>query len=101
QRWPAAVAALPRVALAAMLAGLVLQPAVNALSRRFELQADRDALSLTGDPASYRSAYLKLAETNLADPNPHRLVEWYFYDHPALSRRLALAEQAPLQAHTQ
>lgn len=91
--WPAAAAALPQVCLAASLVGLLLQPLLNAFARRFEIQADLDALTLTHDPHAFSTAMHKLAQTNLADPQPHPFVEWYFYDHPALARRIALADR--------
>ena len=35
----------------------------------------------------------RLAEMNLADPDPHPFIEWYFYDHPAIRKRIALADE--------
>jgi STE24 endopeptidase len=37
---------------------------------------------------AFVSALRKLAETNLADPEPHPVVEFLFYSHPSISRRL-------------
>ena len=86
-------AALPLVLLVLSLFGLLLMPAQNALSRFFERQCDRYALRRTGDPRAYRSAFLKLARMNKSDPNPNPFVVWLFYDHPAIGRRLAMAER--------
>jgi STE24 endopeptidase len=85
-------AALPLVMLVLSLFGLLLMPAQNALSRFFERQCDRYALERTGDPQAYRSAFIKLAQMNKSDPEPHPLVVWLFYDHPAIGQRLAMAE---------
>ena len=74
------------------LFGLVLAPAQNALSRFFETQCDRYALTRTTNPAAYRSAFIKLAQMNKSDPDPHPLVVWFFDDHPPIRRRLALAD---------
>jgi STE24 endopeptidase len=72
--------------------GLLLSPALNALSRFFEVQCDRYALERTGLREAYRSAFAKLARLNKSDPDPHPLVVWLFYDHPPIRQRLALAE---------
>lgn len=93
QDWRAPVAALPSCILTISLLSLLLKPLHNALSRRFERQCDTDALFRTRDPAAYRSAFQRLASMNLADPEPHPLVEWYCHDHPAISKRLALADR--------
>jgi STE24 endopeptidase len=83
--------ALPLVLLVLSLFGLLLAPLQNALSRAFERQADRFALDRTGRPEAFRSAFVKLARLNKADPDPHPLVAWLFYDHPPIRERLALA----------
>jgi STE24 endopeptidase len=90
--WPHAVAALPQVLLVLMIIGLAMRPIMNAISCRFETQCDRDALRVAGRDA-YRAAFQKLADMSMADPKPSRLVEIFFYDHPPISKRLALAEE--------
>jgi STE24 endopeptidase len=85
-------AALPLVILVLMLFGLLLAPALNALSRFFERQCDRYALDRTGNPQAYRSAFIKLARINKADADPHPLVVWLFEDHPPIRERLAMAQ---------
>jgi STE24 endopeptidase len=87
-------AALPLVLLVLTLLGLVLAPAQNAVSRFFERQCDRYALNKTGLVQAYRSAFVKLARLNKADPDPHPLVVWLFDDHPPIRQRLAMADQA-------
>jgi len=84
--------ALPLFVLVLSLFGLLLGPAQNALSRRFERQCDRYALTRTGDPDAYRSAFTKLARVNKADPDPHPLVVWLWHDHPAIRERLRMAD---------
>lgn len=73
---------------------LVLTPLQNAVSRRFETQCDRYALETTGLREAYRGAFAKLARMNKSDPDPHPLAVWFFYDHPPIRARLALAEGA-------
>jgi STE24 endopeptidase len=85
-------AALPLLALWLALFGLVTTPLGNMLSRRHERQADAYAIRVTGRPDAFASALRKLGTTNLADPSPHPLVEFLFYSHPSLSRRLRAAE---------
>jgi len=89
--WPAGVTALPYAVLSAGAVSALLSPLGNAISRRFERQCDAAALARTGDPQAYREAFRKLGEMNLADPDPPRWVEVLFHDHPALSRRIAMA----------
>ena len=90
-----AIATLPLLAMGLVFVHLILKPVTNAISRRFERQCDGDALRRTRNPNAYRSAMQRLARMNLADPDPHPLIEWYFYDHPAMSKRVALADSAP------
>jgi STE24 endopeptidase len=89
-------AALPLLMLVLGVFGLVLSPVQNAVSRFFETQCDRYALTRTANPLAYRSAFIKLARLNKSDPDPHPLVAWFFYDHPPIRQRLALAEGPPL-----
>lgn len=85
-------AALPLVLLVLTLFGLLLSPIGNALSRYFEVQCDTYALQRTHRPDAFRSAFVKLARMNKADPDPHPAVVWLFYDHPPIRERLALAD---------
>ncbi|HZT80956.1 MAG TPA: M48 family metallopeptidase [Gemmataceae bacterium] len=84
--------ALPLFGLVLAVFGLALSPAQNAVSRFFERQCDRYALERTRRPDVYRSAFLKLARMNKADPDPHPLVVWLFDDHPPIGQRLAMAD---------
>ena len=84
-------AALPLVLLVLAIFGLLHSPAHNALSRFFERQCDRYALDRTHNATAYRGAFTKLARLNKSDPDPHPLVVWLFYDHPAIRERLKMA----------
>jgi hypothetical protein len=42
---------------------------------------------------AYRSAFIKLARMNKADPDPHPVVVWLFDDHPPIRQRLAMADR--------
>jgi STE24 endopeptidase len=74
------------------LLATLMEPFQNMLSRRYERQSDRYALSRTGQPAAYRSAFRKLARLNKDDPDPHWLDVLWFHSHPPISERLALAD---------
>lgn len=91
------LAVLPLIGLGFGLTGLVLMPVLNGLSRRLEAQADRFALEKTGNASAFIGAMRRLAEQNLAEIDPPRWVEWLFYDHPAIARRIAMAERVPNQ----
>ncbi len=88
-------AALPLLMLVLMLFGLLLSPLQSAVSRFFERQCDRYALKRTHNREAYRSAFVKLARMNKADPDPHPLVVWMFEDHPPIRERLAVADVVP------
>ncbi len=88
------VYALPMVMLVLTLFGLVLEPIQNAVSRRFERQADRYALERTGMADAYRTAFRKLAKINKDDPDPHPLDVILFHSHPPIAERLAMAEKS-------
>jgi len=34
---------------------------------------------------------------NLSETEPHPFVEWYFYDHPAIMKRIAMSEKWKLK----
>lgn len=91
-------AALPLVLFVLTVFGLILSPAGNAVSRFFEVQCDTYALQKTGSRDAYRSAFAKLARMNKSDPDPHPAVVWFFYDHPPIRERIALADQVLTQA---
>ena len=85
---------LPVIGLVMTLTGLFLTPIQLAWSRAIERKADRYAIALTNNPASYAAAMTKLAETNLADPNPPRPITILLHSHPPLAERIATAEDA-------
>ena len=88
------LAGVPVLLAVLSLLNLIALPLTNGISRRFEWQADRFAVSLTQLPHAFASALRKLGELNLADPAPPRWIEWLFFDHPAVGKRIAAAEAA-------
>lgn len=87
------VATMPVLAFAFGVYGLVTGPLGNTFSRMIERQADQYALDMTHQPASFISAFNRLANQNLSQVDPHPVIEALFYDHPAIVRRIAHAEQ--------
>jgi STE24 endopeptidase len=84
---------LPLLALVSVVLSFLLMPALNAYSRFNERQADRYAFESIASVDPFISSMNKLAEQNLAERTPSRWVEWFFHSHPAISRRLAAAQQ--------
>ena len=82
-------ASLPLVLLSFGLIMFAVQPATNGLSRYFEDQCDVYGMQMTGyNSTAAAMAFEKLAAYNLSDPNPNPLVEFWFYNHPALQKRI-------------
>jgi STE24 endopeptidase len=71
---------------------LVTQPLANAVSRRYEAEADWLALQATGDPASAVALERGFVRTGLADPDPPVWVTYWLGTHPPPLRRIAMAE---------
>jgi Zn-dependent protease with chaperone function len=91
-RGPADIAALPIFALAIGAFGLLTMPLTNGFSRWRERRADEYALQATGKPQAFASAMTRLANQNLADADPEPWVEFLLYSHPALGKRIHMAE---------
>jgi STE24 endopeptidase len=85
---PRAVALLLAIAT---VAGLVAGPLQNAVSRRIEARADRHALRLTHDPATFETMQARLSEVNLGDPDPNPVEFALFASHPSTVQRMAAA----------
>ncbi len=83
---------LPLLALVSTALSLVALPALNAFSRYNERQADRYAFESIDNIEPFISSMNKLADQNLAERKPSRLVEALFHSHPSISRRVAAAE---------
>jgi STE24 endopeptidase len=73
---------------------LVTQPLANAVSRRYEAEADWLALRATRDPASGVLLDRNFVRTGLADPDPPAWVTFLYGTHPIPMERIALAEAA-------
>jgi len=87
----AAPGSLPLLGIWFILFSLVTSPLGNAFSRHNERQADAYAVRTTGKREAFAAALAKLGAMNLADTAPHPVLEFLFYSHPAISRRIAAA----------
>ncbi len=92
-RWPGMgvrgigdVAGLPLLLLLLSLFFTAASPALNAQSRAQETEADTFGLEASRAPDAAATVFLKLVEYR--DLDPHPLVEWLFYDHPAGRSRI-------------
>src|SRR3989338_3755537 len=87
------IRSFPLLCLIFYIFGLLMSPASNAFSRRAERRADQFSLDTMKNQNSFISAMEKLSTLNLADPNPHPVIEFLLYDHPAIGKRIRMAER--------
>lgn len=85
------IANFPLLALAAGAVSLCMLPLVNGFSRQLEKAADLFAIDVTGDSLAFVSSMEKLADLNLANKSPNRIIEFIFYSHPSIENRIKLA----------
>ena len=83
---------LPLIVLVATALGFLLMPALNAISRHHERQADRYAWENTPTIEPFITSMQKLADQNLAERQPNKVIEWLFHSHPSIGKRVAAAE---------
>jgi STE24 endopeptidase len=86
------IAALPLFMLVMGVYGLVTMPLTNGFSRWRERMADKYALESTHNARAFASAMTRLANQNLAEVDPEPWVEFLLYSHPALEKRIKMAE---------
>jgi STE24 endopeptidase len=83
---------LPLLVLVSSVLSMVLMPPLNAYSRFNERQADLYCWKSVPSVTPFVTAMQKLTTQNLSERNPSRLAEVLFHSHPAISRRIAAAE---------
>ncbi|HEV2583715.1 MAG TPA: M48 family metallopeptidase, partial [Ktedonobacteraceae bacterium] len=86
------VATLPLLLALTTLFGLIVMPLNNAYSRLVEYQADEYALQSTRMIEPFKGAMSRLANQNLAEAEPSPIVEFLFYGHPSIVKRLRHAD---------
>jgi Zn-dependent protease with chaperone function len=95
-RWPSRTgirgltdpAALPLLLVVIEALSLFGQPALRAWSRSIERDADQFGLEITRDNHACATAFLKLSETNLANPRPGPLFVFFRASHPPIAERV-------------
>ena len=85
-------AGIPVLLMTAGAMGLAVKPLMNSISRSHERRADAYALRMTNNPPAFISAMRRLGQQNLAEDNPSRLVQAFFYTHPPIKERLRVAQ---------
>ena len=86
------IAFFPILALGMIVFGFLTTPLMNWYSRIVEVRADRFSLELTQKPKEFIAMMHKLATMNLAEYEPNRFQEVWFYDHPPIAKRIKFAE---------
>ncbi|RPJ52388.1 MAG: M48 family peptidase [Chloroflexi bacterium] len=87
------IAGLPLFMLVMGIYGLITMPLSNAFSRWRERKADRYALESTRNGRAFASAMTRLANQNLSEVDPEPWVEFLLYSHPALEKRIKMAQE--------
>jgi STE24 endopeptidase len=83
---------LPWVFLVLTVLALLTAPLENAVSRRYEAEADWRALNATRDPAADTSLFQEFGKSSLEEPNPPLLDYLWLENHPTLAQRIAMAQ---------
>jgi STE24 endopeptidase len=84
---------LPFVFLVLAVLGLLTAPFQNAVSRRYESEADWRSLNATHDAASTRKLFQSFARTSLEDPDPPLWDYLWLENHPTLAQRIAMVNR--------
>jgi Zn-dependent protease with chaperone function len=84
---------VPFAVLVLTLLSLLTTPVQNAVSRRYEAEADWRALSATRDPQSATRLFRSFQQTSLEEPSPPLWDYLWLENHPTLMQRLAMAQR--------
>jgi Zn-dependent protease with chaperone function len=82
------VASVPLMALLFSVVALVLTPAILAVTRHDEHEADRFGLEITHDNQHCATAFVKSLSENLANPRPGLLYKLWRSSHPPIGERI-------------
>lgn len=83
------IASLPLILVFITAYSFVIQPIPNAVSRHFEYQADEYGYRLSGvSVKTAETTFEKLSAYNLSAPSPAPFIEFWFYDHPSIEKRI-------------
>ena len=88
------VASLPLIMIFISVLSFVFQPITNGYSRYIEHESDIYGMDITDvDGETAAIAFDKLSVFNLSDPDPNPIIEFWFYGHPALKKRMAFVRE--------
>ena len=90
--------AVPLALLAFAVLQLALLPATNAISRRYEAEADWLALRATQDSQAFEGLTRTLTQASLGQPDPPRWARVFLDTHPTPVERIAMSRAAALRA---
>lgn len=98
RRWlgiahPGDATAIGLVSFSAFVLFFGAGPIQAAVGRADELDADVEALTLTQDPGAYERLFVRIARLNWPRVEPSALERFWFFDHPSVAERLALARE--------
>jgi Zn-dependent protease with chaperone function len=89
------IAALPLILLFLSVFLLAQAPIENYQSRILERRADAFALRLTRANEALIRLFIGFVERDYSDPDPPRLLQFWFGSHPTLSERIAWMRRVP------
>jgi STE24 endopeptidase len=85
-------AAVPLALLVLVVLQFLALPALSAITRNMEAEADWAALETTRDPESTARLWSGFAKEAMADPSPPTWSYLLFDTHPSMAKRVAMAE---------
>ena len=90
-------ASLPALLLIVAIFGFFTEPVINAYSRHQEHEADVYGIEvihgLVQDSRAVTThAFQVLGEVSLDEPNPNPFIEFWLYNHPSISERIAFTQ---------
>jgi STE24 endopeptidase len=91
-------AAVPLALLTVTVLQVALLPATNAISRRYEAEADWLALRATNDSRASAGLTRRLAQASLAEPDPPGWARVLLETHPSPLDRIVMTRAAALRA---
>ena len=71
---------------------IILNIIQNWIGRRYEREADIEALKYSDNPEAFQRAMAGLANRNLANAYPSLWIKLLYYNHPPVGERLEMAE---------
>jgi len=91
-------ASLPLLMLTVTVLSFAAEPVTNSFSRMLEHNADIFGLEaihgiVPDAPQAAAQSFQILGEVSLSDPNPSPFIEFWLYDHPAVSDRVRFAAE--------